>query len=795
MGYGKTTAVREYLTKKGTPSLWISFPSSENAVSYFWDNISRSAEKFNSDAGIQLKNLGFPSDALQTSQFFSILDNLSLKEKMTLVLDDFHFVKGTQIGSLLVQIAKRKPRNLFIVIITRDLTYLEFIELFSKGLCQIISQNTIRFTDDEIRDYCAITGCMPSGKDLKKICEYADGWILMVYLILIGLQDGIPVGMNVMIDELVDNALFSVYEEPIRRFLLKLSVLDSFTAQQAVFITGEAGTRELLKMLRRENAFLSYADATGIYKIHNVLLDFLRRRQADSLQLPEICRKTGEWYLLQKDFIRAYEFLYRASETERILSLLNEEGTIANRHVTFKGYIEMFKSASKEEMLFRYPYAYLQYISTLLLSGDSSRIKNGLKLLYDLRLYYKKADSIYSGDKNLVLGEISAVHILASFNSAEKMVVCCQKAIGLLAGNRSRLFTRESEFTFSSPYFLFCYFNEPGKLKDTAEIISAGFPNFSLLSDGCGAGCEYMALSEYLLETGAWEAAELNALKALYLAETKEQTGIRFCAVFVLMRLYILQSRIEEGRELLKKLRTDLGMVNTPVYNVTVELMEGYIYSCLGLADRIPRRLRPNELLPADTPHQSLAFRNIVYGKTVLLSKNYIELEMLTEAFASHDSVYIYSLGLLHIQILNSIAKYHLYGLEEGCASLKKALEMGRSDHIILAFAEYAGNILNMMQSIIEKGQDDTYCNEILNHCEQYTKNIKKNIRNGYSLSGRELEILTLASEGLTRGEIADRLCVSAGTVQTHLHNIYRKLGVGGKAAAIKKALKSKNFD
>jgi LuxR family maltose regulon positive regulatory protein len=60
------------------------------------------------------------------------------------------------------------------------------------------------------------------------------------------------------------------------------------------------------------------------------------------------------------------------------------------------------------------------------------------------------------------------------------------------------------------------------------------------------------------------------------------------------------------------------------------------------------------------------------------------------------------------------------------------------------------------------------------------------------SLSARELEILTLAEEGLKRDEIAEKLYVSAGTVQPHLHNIYLKLEVGGRTAAVKKAQKLK---
>jgi pimeloyl-ACP methyl ester carboxylesterase/DNA-binding CsgD family transcriptional regulator len=49
-------------------------------------------------------------------------------------------------------------------------------------------------------------------------------------------------------------------------------------------------------------------------------------------------------------------------------------------------------------------------------------------------------------------------------------------------------------------------------------------------------------------------------------------------------------------------------------------------------------------------------------------------------------------------------------------------------------------------------------------------------------LSGRELEVLQLVSEGLTNEAIADRLYLSVRTVERHLTNIYAKLHVSGKA-------------
>lgn len=59
-------------------------------------------------------------------------------------------------------------------------------------------------------------------------------------------------------------------------------------------------------------------------------------------------------------------------------------------------------------------------------------------------------------------------------------------------------------------------------------------------------------------------------------------------------------------------------------------------------------------------------------------------------------------------------------------------------------------------------------------------------------LTDREREILACAASGRGNKEIADQLCVSADTVKTHLHHIYRKLGVTGRVEAILSYLNSK---
>jgi two-component system, NarL family, nitrate/nitrite response regulator NarL len=51
-------------------------------------------------------------------------------------------------------------------------------------------------------------------------------------------------------------------------------------------------------------------------------------------------------------------------------------------------------------------------------------------------------------------------------------------------------------------------------------------------------------------------------------------------------------------------------------------------------------------------------------------------------------------------------------------------------------------------------------------------------------------EILTLTAEGLSPGEIAERMYLSPATVKARLHRLYQRLGVGARAAAVAEALR-----
>jgi DNA-binding CsgD family transcriptional regulator len=74
-------------------------------------------------------------------------------------------------------------------------------------------------------------------------------------------------------------------------------------------------------------------------------------------------------------------------------------------------------------------------------------------------------------------------------------------------------------------------------------------------------------------------------------------------------------------------------------------------------------------------------------------------------------------------------------------------------------------------------------------HLHQAYLDAERRRRPRPALTSRQRQVLELLAAGHTNGQIARRLGVSEGTVRTHLENMYRRLGVTSRTAAVARAL------
>ena len=79
---------------------------------------------------------------------------------------------------------------------------------------------------------------------------------------------------------------------------------------------------------------------------------------------------------------------------------------------------------------------------------------------------------------------------------------------------------------------------------------------------------------------------------------------------------------------------------------------------------------------------------------------------------------------------------------------------------------------------------------------ERY-RQTKERTERGYepdSLTERETAVLKMAAKGMSNSEIAEELCLSVRTIESHLGSIFNKLGVGSRTEAVIEAMRRGRF-
>jgi DNA-binding NarL/FixJ family response regulator len=113
------------------------------------------------------------------------------------------------------------------------------------------------------------------------------------------------------------------------------------------------------------------------------------------------------------------------------------------------------------------------------------------------------------------------------------------------------------------------------------------------------------------------------------------------------------------------------------------------------------------------------------------------------------------------------------------------AICQGASGYLLKS--ETSGKIIEAIRDALCGGaaMSPTIAAKVLKLFTQYSQPSQE-----YGLTNREKEILQLLVDGLNKKHLADQLCISLYTVDTHLKNIYAKLHVHSQIDVIAKTLK-----
>jgi len=792
MGYGKTTAVKEYLTDKKTNVFWQTLDT--DSASGFWNGFCCLFRTTDPDFTESLTELGVPLNSIFMETALELFENVDFPDRSVIVLDDYHLLSSTIIDHFIELLVKNIPPKLHIIIISRARFGENTTEMALKGYCQVIAKSDFEFTQDEIVEYYKLCGIILKPNEAAELYVYTEGWISALYLSMLSfLREG-RVEQQASLQELIEKVVYMQCTTEVQEFLLTLCVFDSFTLMQAKAMWRKGNIGAIISYLMAKNAFIKFDDFNKTYRIHNIFTSYLREilnRQGEEKRR-NVFRLAASWHVSIGDYLNAMDFYEAVGDFEELFATMeldNANSINSERKEKLKGY---FKDCPKK-IKRKHPIAGLNFARKMFSFNERELYTAQCK---EVGEYIEEV--LDEKKRNQLLGELELIKSFSKYNDIVGMAEHQQKAYELLAGP-SRLFDSKSFWTFGSPSVLYMFYRKSGRLEHEVNVLLEFMPLYCQITSGHGAGAEYVMQAEWYYYQGDFENAGIIIHKALAAAKSHRQIAIILCVLFLQIRLALVNGTLHEALTTLQHMRVEIEEYRQYQVVHTVDICEGFVYSYLNQESKIPAWIALGNLQESRLHFPSHAFFNIAYGKVLLLGGHYRQLLDIAKQFFGIADVFPNLLGRVYTHVYVAAAQYQLKNLAEAQDSLKQALAIAAPDRLIMPFVENGEQIIELLKILEIEGQYPEFIKNIRKDYAQFADNLgvmraEEQSRNRFAtLSDREIEIAGFVAAGLSNMVIADKLHVETITIKKTLQNIFAKLGISSRTMLAKIMIERKS--
>ena len=179
----------------------------------------------------------------------------------------------------------------------------------------------------------------------------------------------------------------------------------------------------------------------------------------------------------------------------------------------------------------------------------------------------------------------------------------------------------------------------------------------------------------------------------------------------------------------------------------------------------------------------------------MIAQKKFDEAKVLINRIYKHAQEVGKKLTELKCLILFSKLFYKEGDVDQALEHLYKAFAISEPEGFIRIFIDEGPPMAKLLYAALSRGIMPDYVQRLLaafpvEKPEQMHRTQLQSHESDWiePLSDREIEVLRLVAEDLSRQEIAAKLVLSLNTVKTHARNIYSKLGVHSQLQAVRKA-------
>ena len=832
-GSGKTSLLRTWVERSRDDRrvAFVSVPRDERDAQQFWlavlDAIRRATGT--SPPAIQTSPPAFDADAMVDR----IASELAEEPKLlVLIIDDLHELSAPDAAAQLERLLAHLPSSACVVLSTRRDPRIRLHQLRLAGELTEIRAAELRFSERETRALVEASGVRLSDREAAALHQRTEGWAAGLRLAALSLRGHADPerfvaefsGSDTTVGEYLIAEMLERQPDDVQSLLLRTSIVDRVNGELGNLLAGHLGSERILLELEDANAFVVSLDAQRTwFRYHQLLSDFLRLelRRTAADEVPDLHRRAAAWFLQRGHLVEAVQHTQAAgdwSEAARMLAdhifTLAMEGHAAR--------IETLLASFPQGVSAEQPELALAFAVTELLQGRLDEAAAQLRLA-ESHIENTAPERRYR--LTVAIAALRLEHARRSVNLSDLL-----EQIGVLAAPVTGESTEQIELggELRGVALMNLGITElwSGRLAEAERHLLEG----ATLAERIGQPYVEVTCRAHLgfpSKLCSFATARERCREAIALAEQHgwEALPVIAPALATLAGTTIWMGEFAEGERWLRRAWKAAEGDFEPASAVLLHVATGMLHSAgqqnqLALAefeaaDQMQSILMGEHVLAPqvsgwlaatharlgtpDKAHASLTglpaerarMGEIDNARAVIClveGDPTAALEALRGVLEATAPV-MHSFTLVEADLLAGQAYLELGDRRAAGAAVEAALASAEPDRLILPFA-MTGSLRLLEVLPRHQTAHGALLFEIVDLLRggSATNPDTERSRESAGLSPSELRVLRYLPTNLTRSEIAQELYLSVNTVNTHLRNIYSKLGARDRSAAVQRA-------
>jgi ATP/maltotriose-dependent transcriptional regulator MalT/DNA-binding SARP family transcriptional activator len=351
-GYGKTTLLLHFLNRSSRKFSWLNVKRDMDNFYTFMTYLVHSLKQLNPEFGTATQAL--VNDYIERFQLAKNLKRITgditgafinefcncFREDIIIVIDDLENIENSEwLTAVFNTIFENIPQNMHFIIMTRQIPEFNFGMLLAKRNLLKITADDLVFQKNEIEELLSnVYNIKCSGEDIKVLKDKSGGWITGLHLILQSYGSkfkDLHLDKIIILEDIFNyftEDIFNNLGEGVRDFLLKTSLLNSFTQHLCDELLGITDSRNIINELLSKNIFIQInfqesSDKESSYSYQSLFRKFLNTKLYElkpKKEVQDFLKDIYEYYLGKKDYVKAINYALELEDFDSAVPLIKE---------------------------------------------------------------------------------------------------------------------------------------------------------------------------------------------------------------------------------------------------------------------------------------------------------------------------------------------------------------------------------------------------------------------------------------------------------------------------------------